>query len=291
MSSLKVGQIGLGNLGFLMARSIAAGKFPFTVCELRPEPVQEMEKLGAKAVKTPREVAANSDIIVSIVNDIADNETIIFGKDGLMEGIKAGSVIMVCSTVGPDYVKTVYDRAKQKNVRVIDVGMSKDGSGEDIGSQTMMCGGDKADFEYCRPVLEAIAKHVFYVGPIGTGQAFKIINNLIAMAIGAVTWEGLNVGLKAGLDLQKMLDVMKVSTAGNWNLNYIDFLVKAQKGVTTSVSRPVPSKYIGNKDWTLASEYAKTAGAVVPAAKFIHELDTRAIYPEISGVLAKMFKG
>ena len=287
MTTLKVGQIGLGNLGFLMARSVAARGFPFTVCDLRPEPVEEMKRLGAKSVSNPREVAANSDVIVSIVNDIADNEAIIFGEDGLMEGIKNGSAIMLCSTVGPDYVKTVYDRAKKKGVRVIDVGMSKDGPGEDIGSQTVMCGGDEADFNYCRPVLEAIARHVFYVGPIGTGQAFKVINNLMAIAIGSVTREALNAGVKAGLDLQKVVEVMKVSTGGSWSLNYMDFMMNARKGAATSVSRPAPTKNIGVKDWILARDFAKAVGAEIPAAQFIHDLDTTKLYRALADAQAR----
>lgn len=245
---LRAGQVGLGNLGFLLARSVAARGFPLTVCDLRPEPVAEMIKLGAKAAGTPREVAGASDVIVCIVNDIADNEAVIFGKDGLMEGAKEGAAIMLCSTVGPEYVKTVYNRAKPKGVRVVDVGMSKDGPGEEIGSQTMMAGGDEADFKYCRPVMNAIARHVFYVGPIGTGQAFKVINNLMAIAIGAVTREALNAGVTGGLDLEKMVEVMRVSTGGSWSLNYMDFMMKTRKGVAESVSRPAPTKNIGAKD-------------------------------------------
>ena len=288
MSALRIGQVGLGNLGFLMARSVAAKGFPFTVCDLRPEPVKEMEKLGAKAVTTPREVAADSDIVVSIVNDISDNETIIFGKDGLMEGLKKGSVIMLCSTVGPDYAKSVYERAMKEGIRVLDVGMSKDGPGEDIGSQTMMCGGDEADFEYCKPVLDAIARHVFYVGAPGTGQAFKVINNLLGIAIGTVTREVLNVGVKAGLDLEKMVEVMMVSTGGSWSLNYMDFQMKARKGVKTSVSRPAPSKNIGLKDWTLARDYAKAVGAEIPATQFIHDLDTQSLYRALAEAQANV---
>ena len=288
MSMLRVGQIGLGNLGFLMARSVATKGFPFTVCDLRPEPVEEMKKLGAKAVATAREVASASEVIVSIVNDLDDNERVIFGKDGLMEGAKSNSVIMLCSTVGPDYAKSVYQRAKSKNVRVIDVGMSKDGPGEEIGSQTMICGGDEADFNYCKPVLDAIAKHVFYVGPIGTGQAFKVINNLLGIAIGTVTREALNVGVKAGLDLQKMVEVMKVSTGGSWSLDYMDFQMKAKKGATISVSRPSPTKNIGQKDWTLAKDFAKAVGADIPATQFIHDLNTQSLYRALAEAQAKM---
>ncbi len=288
MSTLRVGQIGLGNLGFLLARSVAARGFPFTVCDLRAEPVAEMKKLGAKAVATPREVAATSDVIVSIVNDIDDNEKIIFGQDGVMEGAAPKSVIMLCSTVGPDYAKRVYERAEKKGVRVMDVGMSKDGPGEEIGSQTMMCGGDEADFNYCKPVLEAIARHVFYVGPIGAGQAFKVINNLMAIAIGTVTREALNVGVHAGLDLQKMVEVMMVSTGGSWSLNYMDFLMKARKGVEKSVSRPAPTKNIGLKDWTLARDFARAVGAEIPATQFIHDLDTTKVYGALAKAQAKL---
>ena len=284
MSTLRVGQIGLGNLGFLMARSIAHKGFPFTVCDLRAESVQAMKALGATAVNTPKEVAAASDVIVSIVNDAEDTEKIIFGKNGMIESIKQGAAIILCSTIGVDYVKTVYSRAKQRGVRIIDSGMSKEGSGEELGSLTVMIGGDKADFEYCRPVLEAMAKHVFYVGPIGTGMAFKVINNLLGLAQGSLTREVLNVGVKAGLNLQMMIDVMRVSTGGNWNLNYMDFQRKARKGVPgyQSVSRLAPTKNLGLKDWTLARDYAQAVGAKIPITSLIHELDGRALYSALA---------
>jgi 3-hydroxyisobutyrate dehydrogenase-like beta-hydroxyacid dehydrogenase len=288
LNAIRVGQVGLGNLGFLLARSIAQRGFPFTVCDLRKEPVADMQKLGARSAQTPREVVENSDVIISIVNDIADTEKVIFGKDGMWEGIRKGSIIMLCSTLGPEYCKRVCDRAREKDVHILDVGMSKDGPGEEIGSQTVMVGGDKVDFEYCRPVLEAIAKHVFYVGPIGTGQAFKVVNNLLAIAIGTVTREALNAGVKGGLDLQTLIDVMRVSTGGSWSLNYMDFQRKTHKkdsGVT-SVSRPAPTKNIGLKDWSLAVEYVEAVGAQIPIARFIHDLDTRYIY----GALAEADK-
>jgi 3-hydroxyisobutyrate dehydrogenase-like beta-hydroxyacid dehydrogenase len=230
--------------------------------------------------QVPSGLAENSDVIISIVNDIADTEKVIFSKDGMWEGIRKGSIIMLCSTLGPEYCKNVYDRAKEKGVHILDVGMSKDGPGEEIGSQTVMVGGDKADFLYCRPVLEAIAQHVFNVGPIGTGQAFKVVNNLLAIAIGTVTREALNAGVKGGLDLQMMIDVMRVSTGGSWSLNYMDFQRKTHKkdsGVT-SVSRPAPTKNIGLKDWNLAVEYVKSVGAQIPIAQFVHDLDTRETY-------------
>ena len=287
MSTLRVGQIGLGNLGFLMARSIINKGFHFTVCDVRPEPVEEMKAMGAIAANTPRDVAAASDIIVSIVNDIEDTENIIFGKDGMLESIRKGSAIILASTIGPNYVKTVYDRTKERDIRIIDAGMSKEGSGEEIGGLTIMVGGEKADVDYCRPVLDAMAKHVFHVGPIGTGQAFKIVNNLLSLAQGTLTREALNVGVKAGLDLQMMIDVMKVSTGGNWNLNYMDFQRKSKSGVTGTpapIRRLVPTKNIGLKDWTLARDYAEAVGAKIPITSLIHELDARLLYSALAEV-------
>jgi 3-hydroxyisobutyrate dehydrogenase-like beta-hydroxyacid dehydrogenase len=104
----------------------------------------------------------------------------------------------------------------------------------------------------------------------------------MAIAIGAVTREALNVGVKAGLDLQKMVEVMKVSTGGSWSLNYMDFMMKARKGMTTSVARPSPTKNIGLKDWELALDFAKAVGAEIPATEFIHNLDTQSLYKALA---------
>jgi 3-hydroxyisobutyrate dehydrogenase-like beta-hydroxyacid dehydrogenase len=110
----------------------------------------------------------------------------------------------------------------------------------------------------------------------------------MGIAIGTVTREALNVGVKAGLDLQKMVEVMMVGTGGSWSLNYMDFQMKTRKGVTNSVSRPAPTKNIGLKDWTLARDFAKAVGAEIPATQFIHDLDTQSIYSALTEAQSKI---
>ena len=284
MQSLKVGFIGLGNMGMPMAKSIATKGFPMTVYDLRKEPVAEMMALGAKAADSPREVAAVSDMVISMVRDIPQTDAAIFGKNGVWEGVKEGGIIVISSTIGPAYCRQLYARAKERKVRVIDACVSKSTPSNEAGQLTLMIGGDEDAVKRCWPVFEAIGKYVFYLGDIGMGQCYKLVNNLAVFVIGTVNRECLNLGLKAGLDLQKMIDVMQVSTGNSWSLMYLGNNLKSPR----RAPRPSPGapadgpKISGNKDKLLAIEMAKEVGAQVPVALFTEELDIEKVYEAYS---------
>ena len=277
MASIRAGFIGLGNLGMPMAKKILRNKIPLTVYDLRKELVEEMRALGATAANSPKEVAASSDVIISMVNDMADTDAVVFGKDGVWEGIKKGSVIVITSTLGPSYCRNLYEKAKERGVGVVDAPVSKNGPTND-GELTLMIGGDNADVARCRPVFEALATHPFHLGGIGTGQAYKLVNNLLSGSIIHATRESLDLGLKAGLDLEKMLEVMRVGTGNNWYLGQLDYQIQSHRTRSAAV-RP-PTKNIASKDWNLALELAEKIGARLPLGRFTHELDAKSAYGE-----------
>ena len=280
MASVKVGFIGMGNLGMVMARSIAKKGFPVTVYDLRKEAVDEMVALGAKAVGSCREVAENSEIIISMVRDIPQTEEIMFGKDGVWEGIKEGSIIVLSSTIGPGYPRELYAKAKEKGVKVVDAGVSKSIPSNEEGQLTLMIGGDDDDVKKCWPVFEAMAKYNFHLGGIGAGQAGKLVNNLMGMDIGVIIRECLNVGLIAGLDLQKMMEAMSVGTGGSWMLETMASMRKSAARMAPSPSPPPAPpggkapEGIGEKDMRLAIELADEIKADIPITRFMQELDT-----------------
>ncbi len=281
MDSLKVGFIGLGNLGMPMARSIAKKGFPMTVYDLRKEAVEEMESLGAKCASSCRKVAEASDVIISMVRDIPQTDEIIFGQDGVWESVREGSIIVLGSTIGPTYPQGLYARAKEKGVQVVDVGVSKNIPTNEEGQLTLMVGGDDDAVKRCWPIFEAMAKYIFHLGPIGMGQTCKLVNNLMSIDIGTLIRECLNVGLKAGLDLQKMLEAMSVSTGSSWMLKSMAAMRKSGRRMAPpqppSVRAPgakAPPEDIGAKDKRLALEMAEALGAEVPITRFIEKLDT-----------------
>ena len=282
----------MGNLGMVMARSIAKKGIPITVYDLRKEAVEEMVALGATAAGSCRELAEASDAIISMVRDIPQTDEIIFGKDGVWEGIREGSIIVLTSTIGPDYCRELYAKAKEKGVQVIDVGVSKSVPTNEEGQLTLMIGGDDDAVKQCWPVFEAMAKYNLYLGEIGAGQACKLVNNMMGINIGTLIRECLNAGLKAGLDLQKMMEVMSVSTGSSWMLQAMASMRKSGARIAPPPSPP-PSppgakapEDIGSKDKRLAMELAEAVGADVPIAQFLETLDT-SVYDAYSAVMRR----
>ncbi len=290
MSSIKVGFIGLGNMGMLMAKKLVEKKMPLTVYDLRKEAVDEIVALGAKAAGSCREVAAVSDVIISVVRDIPQNDEVIFGKDGVWEGIKKGSTIVLSSSISPSYAQKLYYRAKEKGIRVIDAPVSAEARsftpGQEWALLTFMVGGDEDAVKYCWPVFEAIAKNVIHQGGIGTGMACKLVNNLAATCNSIVARECVNLGLKAGLDLDKMVQAMSVSTGYS---RMLGGLIRRIRGPVPLVRAPAeapgakaPPEDIGTKDKRLAMEMAEEVGANMPLARFIDELDAESAYDAYS---------
>ena len=282
MSSIRVGFIGLGNIGLPMAKSLAKKGLPLTIYARRKEVVEEMKSLGATAASSCREVAAASDVLISVVRDIPQTEEVIFGKDGVWEGIKEGATIVISSTIGPEYCQKLYARAKERGVQVIDAGLSKSGPTNEEGGFTLMLGGDEDAVKRCWSVFEAMAKHIFYLGGIGMGQAYKIVNQLAGICNRIAASECLNLGLKAGLDLQKMIDVIQVSTGNTWRIGKLDYMMKARKLRTAA---KIPGGDLGTKDRDLAIELAEKVGANIPSLRFIAELDTESSYDAYSAVM------
>ena len=278
----KVGFIGkLGNMGMPMAKSLVRAGFPLTVYDLKQEAIEEMKELGAAGANSSYEVAETSDVVITMVWDIPETEEVIFGKDGVWKGIKKGKVIIISSSIGPEYCRKLYARAKEREVRVVDCCVTgRDPSGENR-PMTLMIGGDEDIVKQCWSVFEALGKNIFYLGGIGTGQAYKMVNNMIGKHIGAAARdcliEGLNLGLKAGLDLQKMIDVISVGASAraiqNMGLKPGLDLPKIF-GIIRAPALKVPgvkTHRIGELDY--AMEMAEAAGAKMPLCRFIDELD------------------
>ncbi len=292
MKSLKMGFIGLGDMGMTMAKGLVKKGIPLSVYDLRKEAIDEIVLLGAKAAKSPKEVALNSDAVITMVRDAEDTDAVIFGKDGVWSGIKEGGTIIVTSTIGPKYCRELAQKTKSKKVTIIEGGLSKSDASNKVGELTLMVGGDEKAVTKYWDVFTAMGKHVFYCGDIGMGQAYKLINNLTSLACGTVTREALNVGIKAGLDLRKMLEIMKVSTGESWMLRSMEQMINSP--VAQYMRKPPvderPEKNIGIKDKRLAFELAKDSGAEIPVTLFIEEVDTNSKYAALSAALAEAMK-
>ncbi len=288
MSSLRVGFIGMGNIGLPMAKSLAKKGLPLTIYARRKEVVSEMKSLGATAARSCREMAAASDVVISVVRDIPQTEEVMFGKDGVWEGIKEGATIVISSTIGSEYCQQLYARAKERGVQVIDAALSKNHPYNEEGGFTLMIGGDEDAVKRCWPVFEAMATHPFHVGRIGMGQTFKLVNAVATHINRVVIVECLNLGLKAGLDMQKMIDVIRVSTG---NSNVLEHVASDYMNMSRNLP-PGPAVKASRGDQRpreLAIKLGEKVGANTPLLEFIGGLDMESAYDAYTA-LSRKFK-
>jgi 3-hydroxyisobutyrate dehydrogenase-like beta-hydroxyacid dehydrogenase len=297
METIKAGFIGLGNLGGCLCRSLVkTSGLPVTVYDMNKAVVQEMVALGAAGANSPREVAEASDIIVSLVRDARQNNQVIFGDNGLWEGLKSGKILVISSTVGPQYMKDLYKKAKEKKVKVVDAAVTKITTNKMgfphnyEGWATLMVGGDDDDVKRCMPVLRSMARYVIHLGGPGAGQAGKLVNNEATTSFTAITRlcfiEYLNLGLKAGLDMAKMVEVWGAGVGGPklletiglkpWNTNQeIKEVLKARTGtppVFYDVDVKTPVENFNDMYRRLAMEMALDVKANMPINNLLGEL-------------------
>ncbi len=295
MSSIKAGFIGLGNMGMPMAKSLVKNGVPLSVYDLKQEAVEEMKLLGATGARSCREVAEVSDVVISMVWDIPETEQVIFGKDGVWNGIKEGATIVISSSIGHEYCRNLYAKAKALGVGVIDCPVSGRDPSLENRPMALMVGGDKDVVEKCWPIFQAMGKHVFYLGGIGKGQAYKMVNNMTGKYIGAATREllieCLDLGLKAGLDLQKMIEVMSVSASArhlqNLGLKAGLDLQKINEIIRSPVAGIHDTKARATDELDYALEMAEAVGAKMPICRFLNELDMPPTYDAYFALMQK----
>ncbi|MBN2238448.1 MAG: NAD(P)-dependent oxidoreductase [Dehalococcoidales bacterium] len=277
----KMGFVGVGDIGAVMARSILKAGIPLMVYDLNREAVDKVVAEGATAAGSCRELMESCDAVISMVRDIPQTEAVVFGENGLWEGTKEGSIIILSSTIGPYYPRRLYEKGKEKGVRVIDIGVTKNIPTNEIGQFTLAVSGDDDVIDACWPVFEAMGRVVFRAGTIGNGQACKLVNNMVAFNMGTVIHECLNVGLKFGLDMKMMLEVMDEGTGASWMANSMKNMLDSGRRRMPPPPPPSdgspPPKFI-NKDQILAIEMAEELGAEIPVARLMEHLDESKVY-------------
>lgn len=215
MEKPTVGFIGLGNMGGPMAKNIAKSGYSLTVFDLRGELISAIEREGATSSGSPKEVGEKSDIILTSLPSPEASESVWLGENGVIEGAKSGSIFVELSTVQPELVKKVDIRASEKNVMAIDAGVSGGVKKAEDGTLTIMAGGKKEAFDRVYPILQVIGKRIYHVGDIGSGMIVKLINNAIAHINVVAFIECIAVGLKAGIDVDTLYEVISEGTGSS----------------------------------------------------------------------------
>ncbi len=214
----KIGFVGLGIMGRPMALNLLKAGFDVTVCNRTESKTAEPCSKGACKAASPAEVAENCPVIITIVSDTPDVESVILGKNGIIETVRPGSVVIDMSTISPEATRRIAARLKEKGVFMLDAPVSGGEQGAIDGTLSVMVGGEKDVFERCLPVLRAMGKNITHVGPNGSGQTVKLVNQILVSGTLNSVVEALVFAKKSGVDLVKTIDAVKGGAAASWQL-------------------------------------------------------------------------
>jgi 3-hydroxyisobutyrate dehydrogenase-like beta-hydroxyacid dehydrogenase len=205
----RIGWVGLGGMGKPMAANVARGGFELTVCDLRPEPVDELVALGAVAAPSAHEVAAVCDVLLVSLPGPAASEQVL---SDVLAGERRPDVYVELSTLLPSTMQALAGRAEAAGMAFLDVPVSGNIRARTEGTLAVMAGGDPAAFERIRAVLDTFGANVFLLGPVGAGSVAKLANNLIGLTTLVTAMEGMLLGMRNGLAADELRDVIMTAS-------------------------------------------------------------------------------
>lgn len=219
----RIGFIGLGLMGKPMARNLMKAGFALTLYARHPEKVQELVAAGAALADSSRAVGEASDVVITMLPDSPEVNEVVLGPGGVLEGARAGLVIIDMSTIAPEASRALARRCAERGMTFLDAPVSGGSNGAEAGTLAIMVGGDQPTFEACRSIFEAMGskEKIFYVGPSGAGEVVKVANNLLCGAIAAATAEALVMGVKAGVSTEMLAKIIGVSSGGSTQLGAV----------------------------------------------------------------------
>ncbi|GBC69868.1 2-(hydroxymethyl)glutarate dehydrogenase [archaeon HR01] len=220
MQDESIGFIGLGNMGQPISSNLLRAGYRLVVYDILEERVEEMVSQGAIRGTSPRDVASKSDVVMTSLPTPEALESVLAGRDGVLEAGREGMVIVLLDTISPITARRIARMASLKGVEVLDAPVSGGPYLAREGALTIMVGGDRKVFERCRHVLEKIGKNIFYVGGIGSGSVVKLVNNLLSLGNVALMCEALILGVIAGVDAKTIYEVVSKSTGRSFALEY-----------------------------------------------------------------------
>lgn len=210
--TLRIGFLGLGTMGSAMAANLAKAGFPLIVWNRTPSKVEPLLRVGAKAGKGPAHVAAEVDVVITMVSQPKDVEEVVLGPEGVLDGLRAGSVLIDMSTVSPTTSRKLAGAVTTKRAEFLDAPVVGSKGPAIEGTLVLLVGGLPTTLERCRPVLAAMGKTIIHAGEVGRGSALKLATNLMLAHLAAGFSEGLLLVERAGIDPKRYLEVLEGST-------------------------------------------------------------------------------
>lgn len=250
----KIGWIGLGHMGLPMVRNLIAAGYPVSLYNRTPA---KAAALGRPVAATPAALAAEVDIVITMVADDASQEEVLFGPNGLSDGLSAGRTVINMGTVSPESSRSQARRLADKGVDVLDAPVSGSVKPATDGTLLILVGGDKPVFERCRPIFDVLGKHVFYFGDHGQGSNAKLaVNMMLGLTLQALA-EAVVLGTKSGLDANVLLDMIGQAAVASPII-----AMKTPSIRAGSFPAAFPLKHMA-KDFRLAVDAATKVGAAV----------------------------
>ena len=261
-----IGFIGLGIMGRPMAKNLIKAGYPLVVHSRSRGPVDDLVKTGAKAASSPKDVASQSDVLITMLPNSPDVEQVALGKDGIIEGAKSGLIFADMSTISPIVSQKIGKALAAKSVKMLDAPVSGGEKGAIDAALSIMVGGDQATFDAVLPIFQALGRTITLLGPLGFGGFTKLANQIIVAVNLTALAEALTLGKKAGLDRELLLTALAGGLAGSKCLeqkkpNYV--------GGTYNPGFKIDLHF---KDLGLIMESARTLGVPLPTTAVVQEL-------------------
>jgi 3-hydroxyisobutyrate dehydrogenase-like beta-hydroxyacid dehydrogenase len=276
--ALRAGFIGLGNIGMPMAKRLVGGGLETTVLDAVQGPVDELVREGAKSARSPRDLAGRSDVIGVCVRDDADVRSVVYGEDGLLAGAARGSVIAIHSTILPSTVRELGAAAEERGVGLLDACVTGGAAIATAGKLTYIVGGEASHLERCRPAFETSAAKIVHTGPLGSGAATKLCNNLMTYLAWLSAYESFQLARGAGLSQEKLEEVTRSN--GNMTDPMLAFLALHKMPAETRRSSGVQATLNGfatlaEKDLAVTLAFARESGVALPGTALASQLMAR----------------
>ena len=261
-----IGFIGLGIMGRPMARNLLKAGYPLVVHSRSRGPVDEIVRAGAKVGSSPRDVAAQSDVLITMLPNSPDVELVALGRDGIIEGARPGLLFVDMSTISPIVSKKVGEALAAKSVKMLDAPVSGGEKGAIDGALSIMVGGDKAVFDAVLPIFQAMGKTITHLGPLGFGGFTKLANQIIVAVNLTALAEALTLAKKAGLDRDLTLTALAGGLAGSRCLD------QKKPNYLADTYDPGFKIDLHFKDLGLIMESARALGVPLPTTAVVQEL-------------------
>ena len=262
----KTAFIGLGVMGYPMAGHKAKAGHDVTVYNRTAAKAEKwVGEHGGAMATTPREAAQGAEVVCACVGNDDDLRSVVYGDDGILAGMASGSIFIDHTTASAEVAREVAEACKEKGIRFLDGPVSGGQAGAENGMLTVMAGGEQADFDEATPIVDCYSQAFTLLGPVGSGQICKMVNQICIAGLVQGLSEGVAFGTKAGLDMNKVLGVISKGAAGSWQMeNRGETMVKDEFEFGFAVDWM-------RKDLSIVLDEARKNGARVPVTALVDQ--------------------